>query len=266
MLYACRRVLEMTEQEIKDGVTRFLESSGFFVTQIPVSQKPTPDLLAVKEQRYLIEIKTKEDDQSVLDARLECLRRRGIAEGGASFAPQNTMSGIIKYGVEKQLAQYPEHERDFCLLWLVAAGTDSEAQYQQFLGTLYGLTNVCGPDDLSLMPCYYFRNSAFFRWPKLDGAIVGTLGRFKLCVNSYSPQADTLKYSSLAERFATAVTDPRDLEARGEAYVADCHIDRRDEQGVIRYLQRKYDRPALMSMDLGMSVAWLDLQEEDGPE
>jgi hypothetical protein len=108
------------------------------------------------------------------------------------------------------------------------------------------------------MPCYYFRNSAFYRWPLLDGAVVGTLDHGELCINSHSPRGDLLKSSAFAQIFGT-VTDPRDREAQGRAYIADCKGDRSDVQGVLQDLQAKYGRPALMTMGLGTLAASLSL-------
>jgi hypothetical protein len=59
---------------------------------------------------------------------------------GTVFTPQNTMSRVIKDGV-KQLGAYPEGERDLALLWLLAVGEDTRSQYEQWLGTLYGLAS-----------------------------------------------------------------------------------------------------------------------------
>ena len=204
----------MSDRKIKDSISQFLRERGFEVTQIPEGQHRTPDLLVTCGQRYLIEIKTKEDDPAALAERSRRLDAGEIVESGAPFTPQSTMSRIIRDGV-KQLKEYPVQERDFCLLWLLAVGSDLESQYQQFLGTLYGLTNVVGPDSHSLMPCYYFHNSAFFRWQNMDGAIVGTIERGELCINSYSRRAASLKTSSLAQVFGTAVTDPREREQKG---------------------------------------------------
>lgn len=245
----------MSDQGIKNAISEFLRGHGFHVTQIPESERRTPDLLAIRGQRYLIEIKTKEDDPAAMSERAKRLGAGQIVESGAPFIPQNTMSRIIHDGVE-QMDTHPVQERDFCLLWLLAIGSDLESQYEQFLATLYGLTNVVGPDSRPLMPCYYFRESAFFRWRNvLDGAIVGTLDKGELCVNTYSPRADSFKRSSLAGVFGTAVRDPRQREAEGRGYIADCAADRRDEQEILRYVQTKYGRPALMTMDLGTVIA-----------
>jgi len=240
----------MSDRKIKDAISEFLRERGFEVTQLPEGPQRTPDLLAARRQRYLIEIKTKEDDPALIAERTLRLQAGQIVESGAPF----TMSRIIRDGVE-QLQAYPARDRDLCLLWLLAVGSDIESQYEQFRGTLYGLTNVVGPDSHPLVPCYYFRNSAFFRWQTLDGGIVSTPDRAELCINDYSSQAACLRTSSLAQVFGTAVTDPPKQEAEGRAYIADCDVDRRDEQQVLRYLQTKYQRPALMTMDLGTVIA-----------
>jgi hypothetical protein len=85
----------------------------------------------------------------------------------------------------------------------------------QLRDALYGPTNVIGPDSHSLMPCYYFRQSAFFRWQSLDCSIVSTLGRTELCINSYSTRAASLRTSSMQPVFGTTVRDPskREVEA-----------------------------------------------------
>jgi len=74
----------MSDQELKDGVSDFLRGAGFSVTQIPEARHRTADLLAVKEQRYVIEIKTKDDDPRVTAAVQERLRRGEMA-GSRSF-------------------------------------------------------------------------------------------------------------------------------------------------------------------------------------
>ena len=245
----------MSDRRIKDAISTFLRDHGFQVTQIAEGGQRTPDLLATCGQRYLIEIKTKEDHPAANAERAKRLGAGEIVQSGAPFTPQNTMSRIVRDGVS-QLEAHPVKERDFCLLWLLAIGSDLDAQYEQFLATLYGLSNVVGPDSQPLMPCYYLRDSAFFRWRDLlDGAIVGTLDTGELCINSYSQRADSLKGSSLAQVFGTAVTDPRQREAEGRGYIADCDIDRHDEKGVLRYVQTKYGRPPLMTMNLGTVIA-----------
>lgn len=249
----------MNEHEVEEAVAGFLRSAGFEVVLLPGRDEPTPDLLATKGQRFLIEIKTKEDDPAVLLDRRSRLDAGEVAGGAAPFTPQNTISRIIKKGSE-QLAAYPSERSDFRLLWLLAIGADPEGQYEQFRATLYGLTNVVGPDDSSLMPCYYLRHSAFYRWRDvLDGAVTSTLESGELCLNSYSPRHAELRDSALGALFGQGIVDPQALEQSGAAYIADCDLDRNDEEAVLRYLLRKYRRPALMPLNLGSLTAYVEV-------
>src|SRR2546421_12828596 len=123
----------MSDERIKDAISRFLKQQGFAVLPIPAAELPTPDLLATRDRRYVIEIKTKEDDPALLAERERRLSAGEIVEIGATFTPQNTMSRVIKDGV-KQLGAYPAGERDLALLWLLAVGADTRSQYEQWLG------------------------------------------------------------------------------------------------------------------------------------
>ena len=249
----------MNEQEIKEAVADSLRSAGFEVVLLAARDEATPDLLATKGRRFLIEIKTKEDDPAVLLDRRNRLDAGEVAVGAAPFTPQNTISRIIKKGSE-QLAAYPSERSDFRLLWLLAVGADSEGQYEQFRATLYGLTNVVGPDDSSLMPCYCLRHSAFYRWRDvLDGAVISTLESGELCLNSYSPRYAELRGSVLGALFGQGIVDPQALEQSGAAYIADCDVDRNDETAVLQYLLRKYQRPALIPLNLGSLTAYVEV-------
>ncbi len=255
----------MNEQEIKKAVADFLRSAGFQVVLLGERDEPTPDLLATKGHRFLIEIKTKEDDPAVLLDRRSRLDAGEVAGGAAPFTPQNTISRIIKKGSE-QLAAYPSERSNFRLLWLLAVGSDPEGQYEQFRATLYGLTNVVGPDDSSLMPCYYLRHSAFYRWRDvLDGAVISTLESGELCLNSHSPRHAELRGSDLGPLFGQGVVDPEALEQTGAAYIADCDLDRNDEAAVLQYLLRKYQRPALMPLNLGRLTAYVEVPSTPVP-
>jgi hypothetical protein len=63
--------------------------------------------------------------------------------------------------------------------------------------------------------------------------------------------------------FWAAVVNPILLEQASEAYIADCELDRNNESAVLRYFQDKYCRPALMTMNLGSLVAYVELPLEN---
>jgi hypothetical protein len=169
------------------------------------------------------------------------------------------LSGILRDGV-KQLWALTADRRDLSLLWLIAVGADQAGKYEQFRSTLYGLTNVVGPDNNSRIRCYYLHDSAFFRWrADLDGAVISTLSGAELCINSYSPRAEALARSDLAARFGGAIVSPSEEERQGQAYVADCDIDQRDQEAILRFLAKKYCRSVLMTFNFGTHIAFLEL-------
>jgi hypothetical protein len=251
--------MTITEANIKRLVGSSFSSRGFVVIEIPEVETQTPDLAVEKEgQRFLVEIKTKEDDPQELADRLEVLRRGQIADSATPFIPQNTISRIIKKAAEQLLA-YPDETNAFRLVWLLALGSDANGQYEQFRSTLYGLTNVVGPDNPTLIPCYYLHHSGFFRWRNsLDGAVIATPEGAELCLNTFSPRYEEFKYSEVGRMFGTSVVDPLELERKGKTYLADCEIDRNDENAVLSYAARKYNRPALMTFNMGSLVAYIE--------
>lgn len=253
----------MTEAEVKRRVGNPFRDRGFQVTEIPETTTETPDLLLEKnEQRFLLEIKTKEDDPVELAEFHDTLQRGGVAETALPFAPQNTISGVVRKGAS-QLAAFADPTDPFRLLWLLAIGTDAKGQYEQFRSTLYGLTNVVGPDAVPLMPCYFLKHSAFFRWrASLDGAIIATTRGAELLLNPLSGRCAALAQSEVAQMFQPHVVDPLELERLGHAYVADCEIDRNNENEVLGYVSGKYGRPMLMAMNLGSLTAYIEIPEQ----
>jgi hypothetical protein len=256
------RRLALSTKDIENAVAAVVREWGFEVDLVPEADGKRPDLLVKGDLRYAIEIKTKEEDPATVAARGQTLTKGEIAEITTPFIPKNRLSAILKDGVA-QLKSFPD-ERDLSLLWMIAVGADDEAQCEQIRSTLYGLTNVVGPDVGVRIPCYYFRNSAFFRWREyLDGAVVGTLDGGSLCINSYSPRWELIATSDFAARFGSAVVSPIDIERRGEAYIADCELDRKDEDEILKFVARKYGRADLMTFDLGSIRAYLELSPDD---
>ncbi len=160
-------------------------------------------------------------------------------------------------------ATHQETGNPLRLLWLLAVGSDPEGQYEQFRSTFYGLTNVTGPDSQSLTPCYFLKHAAFFRWREtLDGAVIATPRGAELLLNPFSTRYAEIRDSEIARMFGPHVVDPVSLEHKGHAYIADCDIDRSQEGEVIAYIARKYNRPLLMTFNLGSLVAYIDPPDE----
>lgn len=257
----------MPNKESERAVSSALESEGFEVAHIPEREEPTPDLLAtINDEKYLIEVKTREDDPHLFPEWENRLSRGEIVSSGISYTNQNRVRNIIRHGV-KQLSTHRTDDHDFSILWLLATGYDPRAQSEQFLATIFGTTYVKGPDRGGLTKCYYFHHSEFFRaQDDLDGAIVSTEFSGQLCINSYSPRAEDLKTSSLAKVFSPAIVDPLEDESKGFAYIADFEGNRNDEQATLRNLAEKYERTMLMKMDIGSFHAFAKLPTEAGDD
>ncbi|MEO7419045.1 MAG: hypothetical protein ABI163_18430 [Thermoanaerobaculia bacterium] len=241
------------DQELKEAIARHFEDRGFEVTLLEAKEdRRTPDLLVVKSgQRFLIEVKTKGDDLAALLERRRKLERGELVMHGARWV-SNTIAGIAKDGA-CQLNDYPSEERDFSLLWVHAEGEDPLSQAKQITCTLYGKTRVFSILNPKFSyECYFFYDSAFFRRrATLDGAIVSALGKAELCINTYSPRYSSFRVSEIVRAFGQDVVDPTELEQAGRAIIADCDVDRRKHDEVVRYLEEKYNEKSLQHLDIG---------------
>jgi hypothetical protein len=125
-----------------------------------------------------------------------------------------------------------------------------------------------------MMPCYYFRESSFFAQRNSLDAVISTRGQghsldLTLCINTHSPRIGTLRASHIFQAFQGGLTDPIAMEAACEIWVADCDVPRRDEQGVLAYLRKKYKVGDLQVMPMtqiivgGNKEAWFRRQGVD---
>jgi len=210
-----------------------------------------PDLVAVdRQRRYIIEIKRRLGSKAVEKEWRAKLDRGEVGERAVSHTRNRTVAANSRKAAS-QIEALATGE-DLRLVWHVALGREANALFEQIEASLCGRRGVVGSDSLPRILCYYFTHSDFFtRREKLDGAIVSTQEEHKLCINTYSERVNLLRSSRLAERFANAILDPVALEKDGHCYVADCTVDRSDEQAVLGYLCEKYEREHLMPLDLG---------------
>lgn len=258
------------DHQLKTAVIRTLQEWGFEVADLPrVPNSRTADLLATRDQRYLIELKERQDDEARLSEAESRLKQGEIVETAEPAGYKNRTSGIICSGVG-QLRSHQDLRRDFSLLWLHSSGEYPDVKMRQFWATLYGITNIYDLEgDSYHRPCFYFHDSDFFRHRRyLDGAILTSIsGAAQLCINDHSARADTLRKSSLAEKLAEVLVDPAVDEAQGAGYIADTDIDRKDSDAVLRYLRRKYGRDMLDKIELGyMSFTGMAPSEGNGDD
>ncbi len=228
---------------------------GFSVKKIPESNlkgEKRPDYeVKVGGFTYLIEVKSREDNKKKIAEKNTRLEQGEIYGQHKPFIRRNTVSGIIRDAYE-QLENYGS--KDCCrIVWLCAVGDTKEAKFEQFKAALYGTTQMLDLDgDGYHRPCYFYRNSDFFRYRNvLDAAIVSTLTQVELCLNPFSVKYVDLCASHFAKTFKDSVCDPIKDESKGYAYIVDSDVDRKDEAAVMKYLQKKYNASKLQKIDIG---------------
>jgi hypothetical protein len=233
-----------------------LEHWGIGVADIPTSDKEESDFLATfGPAKVLIEEKTKLEDPEHLAQRAQVLDSGEIHAASVPLVRDNRLSGIVSKAA-RQLQSSASQPHDFRLVWFTATGRQAEAKYHQFIATLYGTTKILEMNQDHYRACYFFRNSDFHRHAAvLDGAVAayvsGTSITAKLCLNPLSPNYAALKVSPVVATFGNAIEDPLQREAEGTSFIVDADIDRKDESGLLTYLQQKYGTAPLMKFDLG---------------
>lgn len=172
----------------------------------------------------------------------------------------NRISGIVRKAKDQLSSTGAEIDHDLRIMWFTGMGYHAEARHFQLISTLYGSTRVFELDKAEMRPCYFFRNSDFFRYrEQIDGAVasylVGDVLTMKLCLNPHSPRWEQLRDSPFARHFKVGLVDPVADEAAGYAYIVDGDVDRSDEFGVLNYLETKYGLTRLQFMDYHMASA-----------
>ena len=242
--------------DIEQAIGEQLRQWGFSVQKIPESKvqgEKCPDYRVSDSSTdtYLVEVKPREDDPTESEQRHKTLGRGEVYGEHRALVRSNTVSGIIR-DAYLQLKDYGEPE---CMRVAFLCATDraQEAKYEQFKAALYGSTPMSDLEgDGYRRPCYFFKNSDFFRYKEvLDAAVVSTLRVAQLCLNPHSPKFKQVWGSALAQKFGTAICNPVAEEAAGDAYLVDSTIDRGNSEEVLNYLRDKYQAPKLFHVDLG---------------
>ena len=239
---------------IEEAIGAQMKEWGLSVRKIPESKiryEKRPDFEVKSDGfTYLIEVKSREDDKKKVAEKKETLEEGEIYGQHKALVRKNTVSGIIREAYD-QLINYGSNDC-YRIVWLCAISDAQTAKFEQFKAALYGKTQMFDLDgDGSHRPCYFYRDSDFFRYRNiLDAAIVSTLSQIELCFNPFSVKNIEFQTSKFAETFKDSVCDPIKDESKGYAYIVDSDVDRKNESAVMRYLRDKYNAPKLQKIDL----------------
>ncbi|MEW8201963.1 MAG: hypothetical protein AB2697_23090 [Candidatus Thiodiazotropha endolucinida] len=250
--------------EPEEFVIEVLKSMGFEVEQIETGEGKTPDFLVRdSNSSYLVELKTKYSDPSVLEEREEVLSKGEVFQEETPVARRNRISGVITSAV-KQLDSYESESHDFQLIFLLASGHHPDVQMSIFENCLYGAKNAVDFDgEGGVLPAYFADNSDFYNLRhSLDGTIISTEHQAKFCLNPYSPRYEALSNSELRHSFEKGVCDPLEQEREGIAFIVDGDVDRTNENDVLEFLKQKYERNKLMFIHLKHYSGTVSVQHE----
>ncbi len=124
---------------------------------------------------------------------------------------------------------------DFRVIAVVAAQDDPQADIVQLESTLYGVVDIIYDQDeignALAKDCFYFTFSEFYRLTDIVGVLAfADPMTSRLYLNSFALDLHTFRKSKLYSMYAeeNAVEDPLAAEQRGNIFVADCALDRRD--------------------------------------
>lgn len=217
---------------------------GYELQKVDESETKSPDFLTSdKGFTILLELKTKNENDDILDARKKVLDDGEMYSKSTSLARNNNISKLVQKAAKQLAAKKAVVGADFCFVILHATGVASSYHLSQFEASIYGSVNLITYTSPSepLKPCYYFYNSDFFNHRDIiDGAFLVGENSLQFCLNDLSPRYELVKRSEIFGLFASGTIDPIAKESGGKAYSVRAAIDRNAENAVLEHLKQKY--------------------------
>lgn len=245
-----------------------LNQLGFSVEKVPVAKKSgrkRPDFfIRYGKSSAIVEAKLKGDDQVKVKNMEAALSTVGSHETDHEMGRDETISGIVA-NAARQLRMETEVSHDYKVVLIIAHCINAPTVAEIVIDTLFGRTSVIDVENgMISKPCYFYRNSDFFRRQVIDAAIVGHIFpsgndvNLKICLNPYSSSYTDLSKSDLLLPFNDAVIDPIKEERLGCAYLLDENVERKEQpftkmfamyDPVMLHLKEKYRTGQLIRVD-----------------
>jgi hypothetical protein len=232
--------------EYRNHARRCLEAQGFQAECIDETDEERADLLVSDSaSKYVVEVKGKEASEAYQELCAEASKNE-MATLERPVAYWNRLDAIVGKA-NAQLVSTPSEMGAFRLLWVACLMGDVDFIHQQFEYTLYGQRLVSAFDKNnvksipSILPCYYYDFSAFYRYREVDAVILSGPESGRLCINEFSPRTRDFRYSRMYNLLPdAAIIDPIRLEESGKALAIRADIDRKDEKAKWTYLHDTY--------------------------
>jgi hypothetical protein len=264
----------MTDEEpqFSPVLEDFLKSRNIPGIRIPESAKRTPDyLISLPKRNVLLELKIKSDNPAQIEESHAIMASGGIGSRSKALSPTNTVSGVISDGA-KQMIEYDPESLCHHVLWLHASGYDATAHWEQLVSTLYGTQRLFSKERPELIHCFFFHNSAFWRYKQtLAAAFVSDWNSdgdltLQLRLNPHYLRKSEFLTSELCEALHDCLYEVDKFVDGVQVLLMDGECDRRDSRGVLEYLQAKYKLAHLQTFDMGYQYAGMWVQPDESLE
>jgi hypothetical protein len=190
----------------------------------------------------LIEVKGINDEEDIK----RTLQNGGMYETDRSHVYRPRVAKEIRKAKNQLQSTATDYDNHLWFVALIARSRyDASFMAEQILGTLYGVgavTDSEGSGNCRRRRCLYFSESAFYRHPDLDGAIVLCPEGIALYLNDFGRRTERVRQSGLACSLAQhlALYDKEAMESRNDCLIADFEMDRTNEHAVLDRLKQKY--------------------------
>lgn len=226
-------------------VQKALESLGFKAEIIPEDQTKRQADLRITELPYAtyIEVKSRLIDEKAKKVIETAVPGGPVVSYSGEAGKQNYFSSLVQDASEQLAAT--AGQLDYRVLWFLAnAIPEFVAADEQMRATLLGIRHVfCKrAGENKYLPCYYAGYADFYRYKDLDGAVIQNKEGAVLLVNEFSPRVKGFKESSIYQCFAgkNAARLASLEEEKGNGFLLDGNVDRKNEKQVLEYLRVKY--------------------------
>lgn len=243
----------MISQDEKTIMDLF-ESIGVAIKKIEEETTKTTDfIISIETEDSLIELKTKNENPQVVKEVNDSILKLGKSVRFGRITQSSKYSNITHEAVKQINSQAVKQKIDFSFIFLWAKDPNSSEKVQQYYWTIYGkkLATPLNSGNIPTKLCYFYSESDFYRYRKsLDGVFIFDNKGLLFCINPFSKHYNALVKSKTANKLKKYSIDPKHEEKNGNAYIMDCHIDRKKYEKLQKYFCKKYKFEAVAFMDL----------------
>jgi hypothetical protein len=188
---------------------------------------------------YWVEVKERTGDERLAQAFIG--KDVSLIEKPLGYDPRT--DSILRSAVKQLDSLASPQEPGLTIVWLeMHSPFENGLHSEQAIATVFGAAEILDTGHSQPKACYFFGESAFFRFKQLDAVVVDEPSGPLLCVNPYAHRRERFRQSKFFEFFRTrAVLDAAEEELTGRAYSAfGCDLDRKDERGMLDFVKARY--------------------------